>query len=1201
MTFLLNAQLGGGYAGAFRNAQAALTQYRKEYAQVSSAIGDVGGFQKQQQAVENTRGRLALLQQQYDNIQNEIDETGNHSSDLANKLLDKQAQIEKFSQALQAQIEKLEAYRQKLDDAGVNTDDLKKETERLKKELEGVKAKFKDAGDGAESFGQGISTLDNAIAALGLTKLLQSAYRDFMDCVSASTEFEYSMAGVRRTVGGTDEYLADLGQAFKDMSTEIPITTTELGTIAETAGQLGIAQELVEEFTLVMAELGTTTDLTADSAATMLAQFANITGITDYERLGSVVASLGDATATTASKVVEMSLGMAASASIAGFSERDILAVSAAVGSLGIESAAGSTAMSQLISTLYKATETGEKLEEIASIAGMSAEEFRVAWGQDAVGAMNEFVQGLTDVERNGRSAIVLLDELGINNVRQVKAILSLAQAGDLLSGTIAQANAAWEENTALGEKANVMYSTTQARLTMMQNEGNNLKVAIGDVFLPMMNKLYQALGNLFGSLASFVQAHPQIVKAITAMLTAVAAFVAIVVAAKVAVMALNAVIATNPYLLLGAAVLSLCTGLIALVASLDDTKEKQEKLTAASLEQKRALEELRNEYDEVCEAEGETSASAVILKERIDEANQAFEDSKQTQEEYLKAHDELMESLRSQASARADASEALDTEYQETARLIERLNELTKAEHQSYEAKEEILMLIDLINDRMPQLGLTYDRLTGIMNISPENIAASAKADYEKEKLEADYKNLGKITYEDIPKAQSDLETATKEAEAAKAAVDALDQQWYKLISGGGRKTKVHYQNAFTGETLTSGAYGRRVRAAESEYEKLEGKRVEAEEALSALESEADVLSKAVGDYFKESAAVASGEVEGVLDLYSDKISELNELYTASYEAAYESINGQYQLWDEVAEVSATSVDKVIENLEKQKQYWENYNSNIQLILRYAGQIEGLSEMVASFGDGSADSVNMIAGMAEAAQSGDPSKLQALVTAWQSNQKAIRTTSESLGDLKTGYSAAMKEAEDEIAAAIATMDKTDEAVTAGKDTIQGFIDGANDMLPLVQRAYARIGEAAANALGLPTSAIHAYRSPTESGFSVGTRSAAPGYHLVGEYGPELRYFYGGERVYTAAETRSMMRDYQAMEGAAYLSAPEGAAPARASGGTTLNFSPVYQISAAADPTQLQEVLTAHDETLKEQLRELLEEEREDARRGAYV
>lgn len=1192
MTFLLNAQLGGGYAGAFRNAQTALTQYRKEYAQVSSAIGDVGGFQKQQQAVENTRGRLALLQQQYDNIQNEIDETGNRSSDLANKLLDKQAQIEKLSQALQAQIEKLEAYRQKLDDAGVNTDDLKKETERLKKELEGVKAKFEDAGDGAESFGQGISTLDNAIAALGLTKLLQSAYRDFMDCVSASTEFEYSMAGVRRTVGGTDEYLADLGQAFKDMSTEIPITTTELGTIAETAGQLGIAQELVEEFTLVMAELGTTTDLTADSAATMLAQFANITGITDYERLGSVVASLGDATATTASKVVEMSLGMAASASIAGFSERDILAVSAAVGSLGIESAAGSTAMSQLISTLYKATETGEKLEEIASIAGMSAEEFRVAWGQDAVGAMNEFVQGLTDVERNGRSAIVLLDELGINNVRQVKAILSLAQAGDLLSGTIAQANAAWEENTALGEKANVMYSTTQARLTMMQNEGNNLKIAIGDVFLPMMNKLYQALGNLFGSLTSFVQAHPQIVKAITALLTAVAAFVAIVVAAKVAVMALNAVIATNPYLLLGAAITSLTAGLVALIAASSKAEDESERLTAASKEEERQLNATRAEYEAVCDAYGESSYQAQELAWKLDEMSAAYEKNKQTIAEYREGFEAAMREYDEMVARHEEAESAVNKEGDSVMALVGRLEALTSQSQLSTAEQEEALAIISKLNEAVPGLSASYDTLTGKLSTSAETIRQLAEAEVLRRKYDT-YNDELIEKMEEVPGLESKRTEALNKQAAAQKEVTRLQESlanWYQ-------KHKNNLNNK--DNAAKYGQYHNAIRDAQNELDLYNNSVAEATRALEENEAEIERISEEMAGVNKNEAE--PGSVAAVISQYTDKIDELNEKYTASYEAAYNSINGQYQLWDEVAEVSATSVDKVIENLEKQKQYWENYNSNIQLILRYAGQIEGLSEMVASFGDGSADSVNMIAGMAEAAQSGDPSKLQALVTAWQSNQKAIRTTSESLGDLKTGYSAAIKEAEDEIAAAIATMDKTDEAVTAGKDTIQGFIDGANDMLPLVQRAYARIGEAAANALGLPTSAIHAYRSPTESGFSVGTRSAAPGYHLVGEYGPELRYFYGGERVYTAAETRSMMRDYQAMEGAAYLSAPEGAAPARASGGTTLNFSPVYQISAAADPTQLQEVLTAHDETLKEQLRELLEEEREDARRGAYV
>ena len=216
--------------------------------------------------------------------------------------------------------------------------------------------------------------------------------------------------------------------------------------------------------------LATTTDLTADNAATMLAQFANITGLTDYERLGAVVASLGDSTATTASRVVEMSQGMAAAASVAGMSERDILAIAAAVGSLGIESQAGSTAMATLISTLYKATETGNKLEDFASVAGMTADEFKEAWGKDAVGALDAFIRGLNDTERNGKSAIVVLDDLGIKNVRQTKAILGLAEAGDLLTGTIAQANQAWNENTALNEKAAIMYETTEAKITMYKN-----------------------------------------------------------------------------------------------------------------------------------------------------------------------------------------------------------------------------------------------------------------------------------------------------------------------------------------------------------------------------------------------------------------------------------------------------------------------------------------------------------------------------------------------------------------------------------------------------------------------------------------------------------------------------------------------------------------------------------------------------------
>ena len=341
-----------------------------------------------------------------------------------------------------------------LREAGVDTDNLTAASASLSSEIDNLKAEQEELASSTEESGQAMSSAADSmmefVSAVGVTAVLKEAYEALKACAEEAIAFEESMAAVRRTVGGDDAFLNDLASSFKQLSTEIPISTAELTAIASTAGQLGIAQSDVESFTTVMAKLATTTDLTANEAATMLAQFANITGVKDYDRLGAVIAELGDATATTASKVVEMSQGMAASASQAGMTSTDIMAIAAALGSLGIEAQAGSTSMSQLISTLYKATETGENLKEFASVAGMSAEQFKQAWADNAVGAMDAFIQGLNDVERNGKSAIVILEELGINNVRQTKAILGLASAGSLLSNTINQASNAWSSNTAL-------------------------------------------------------------------------------------------------------------------------------------------------------------------------------------------------------------------------------------------------------------------------------------------------------------------------------------------------------------------------------------------------------------------------------------------------------------------------------------------------------------------------------------------------------------------------------------------------------------------------------------------------------------------------------------------------------------------------------------------------------------------------------
>ncbi len=110
MLFQLNAKLGSQYSSTLKAAQSELLKFNQEYRNLATTANDISAYQRQQTAVENTKDKLALLQQQYDNIQKEMEETGTYSSDLENKLLSKKAQIDKTTKAYNDQIAKLDDY-----------------------------------------------------------------------------------------------------------------------------------------------------------------------------------------------------------------------------------------------------------------------------------------------------------------------------------------------------------------------------------------------------------------------------------------------------------------------------------------------------------------------------------------------------------------------------------------------------------------------------------------------------------------------------------------------------------------------------------------------------------------------------------------------------------------------------------------------------------------------------------------------------------------------------------------------------------------------------------------------------------------------------------------------------------------------------------------------------------------------------------
>lgn len=307
----------------------------------------------------------------------------------------------------------------------------------------------------------------------------------------AAIDFEAAFAGVEKTVDATNQQLKKMSADIRQMALDIPATTNEISSVAEAAGQLGIAANNIIKFSKVMIDLGETTNLTADDAASSLAKLANLTEMSadNYGNLGSAIVALGNNGASTEADIVRMATKMASTGELVGLTVPQMLALASAVSSLGVEADAGGTAMSKLLKEFEVLTQTGaENLTDFAKIAGMSAKEFTDVWTKDPIEAVSAFVTGLRALDDAGGSSVATLEALGITERRMSNAILALAASGGILTKSVRTANTAWEENTALQIEAEKRYATTASQLQIAKNTINDVAITIGEDFLPMIN-----------------------------------------------------------------------------------------------------------------------------------------------------------------------------------------------------------------------------------------------------------------------------------------------------------------------------------------------------------------------------------------------------------------------------------------------------------------------------------------------------------------------------------------------------------------------------------------------------------------------------------------------------------------------------------------------------------------------------------------
>lgn len=337
------------------------------------------------------------------------------------------------------------------------------------------------------------------IAGIGIRKIV----RNIDEVIGAAVAFEDSFTGVRKTVTATNAEFEILSQQFKDLAKEIPLNVNELNRIGEIAGQLGITKSGLVDFTETVAKLAATTTMSSEGAAFALARLASIAGLSEkqFNMLGGVIVELGNNFATTEDMMTNLALRIVGTGRVVGMSVPDIFAMSAAISQVGVRAELGGTALSRFLISVANAVRLGgTELNILAQVAKMSVGEFSELFEKDAAMAVASFLKGLDDIKKSGGDVFTILENLDLNAIRVRDVILRTSQAAPEMFKALdlARAQETIEDSAnALEVEFQKRVETTTSRVILMENAINDLRISLGDAFLPTIKSVADGLAGL--------------------------------------------------------------------------------------------------------------------------------------------------------------------------------------------------------------------------------------------------------------------------------------------------------------------------------------------------------------------------------------------------------------------------------------------------------------------------------------------------------------------------------------------------------------------------------------------------------------------------------------------------------------------------------------------------------------------------------
>ena len=951
-----------------------------------------------------------------------------------------EAELEKNSKALialQTNLNEAQAAQSKLEKALKDTDKAMQgqKWEEFGRKMEESGKRWKAVGDKMQSVGKGLS--------LAVTTPI-------MGIATAATHvgstFEKEMANLSAITGMTADEMQVIERGIRDIALETGVSVLEVAgnakMLAESGGDLSLIMEQMAHGTNLA--IGTQEDLatTFDFVGSAMKTF-NV----DAENTQSVVDSF--ASVTTLANTTLTDLGYAyvntgGAAAAAEMSIDDVNAVLVTFSNAGLKGGAAGTSLNRILADLSAPTDKAANALNDLGIALYDTEDN----SRGMFDILRDLEIALSDMDDQSRNAAesaifnsVALKGWNMITNEGVDAIIELSQE-------LSETSQAFD---GLGQAAGMAAEATDT----LQGRTDKAKAQFNEMCITLYESLQPALEQTIGTVTDVLKWFNGLDESTQQNIIKMAALAAaigpvLVIGGKLVTTAGGIMTAfggmTKAVAAAGSVKAAFALKFPLLTAGFAGVKAGLTAATAGIVKFTAAM--LANPIGAAVAAVGLLVGITAYLVIKLNKASEEYKQLHEDSENWLERQKEIAAATAEQAAAFEQNTRNMQNNAEFLRNLSERLEELASKQELTAGEMAEMDDIISTLNSSVDGLNIAYDEQAGALNMTVDALNDYLTAAEAQEKLDAQLAERARLQREVI-------DLAAEQAEAEQRLLELQEMQ----EDGTKRNNK---EKKLLKEAIEM----------EQEALALLTEAMEANgEMQDALSESIEIHAQALEDMQRaqEEAAAAIVETTGAMQEQAFSAEEWEQAQKDAFgkiEKAFESYKRvASNAFSTVSENTAISVQEMTENLQENTRAVEEWSKNLAILAERAVD-EGLLEQLRQAGPQTAATVRELVDATD-------EELDLLNNAFEdSTRVAIESMQREL-DPK-GVTQSAEELIDHVALAIlnntsmedALVDTINNAFGAlditianigfdglGKNTVTGYVDGINNMLPKVDSA----------------------------------------------------------------------------------------------------------------------------------------------------